>query len=51
MSEPRRQFSASLAKDVVYETGLRSFIEYRDYSPAVHQTVVVEAMLAAAAAR
>jgi hypothetical protein len=30
VSEPRQQFSASLAKDVVYETGLRSFIEYHD---------------------
>jgi hypothetical protein len=27
MSEPRQQFSASLAKDIVYETGLPSFIE------------------------
>jgi hypothetical protein len=27
----RRQFSAS-RPDVVYETGLCSFIEYRDYS-------------------
>jgi hypothetical protein len=30
VSEPRQQFSASLVKDVVYETGLRSFIEYHD---------------------
>jgi quercetin dioxygenase-like cupin family protein len=30
MSEPKQLFSASLAKDAVYETGLRSFMEYRD---------------------
>jgi mannose-6-phosphate isomerase-like protein (cupin superfamily) len=30
MSEPRQFFSASLAKDAVYTTGLRSFMEYRD---------------------
>ena len=30
MSEPRQLFSASLAKDAVYKTGLRSFMEYRD---------------------
>lgn len=30
MTEPRQQFSASLAKDAVYQTGLRSFMEYRD---------------------
>jgi mannose-6-phosphate isomerase-like protein (cupin superfamily) len=30
MSEPRQEFSASLAKDAVYKTGLRSFMEYRD---------------------
>jgi mannose-6-phosphate isomerase-like protein (cupin superfamily) len=29
MSEPQ-QWSASLAKDAVYKTGLRSFMEYRD---------------------
>ena len=30
MTEPRQLFSASLAKDAVYKTGLRSFMEYRD---------------------
>jgi len=30
MSEPKQLFSASLAKDAVYKTGLRSFMEYRD---------------------
>jgi quercetin dioxygenase-like cupin family protein len=30
MSEPKQLFSASLAKDAVYTTGLRSFMEYRD---------------------
>jgi mannose-6-phosphate isomerase-like protein (cupin superfamily) len=30
MSEPKQQFSASLAKDAVYRPGLRSFMEYRD---------------------
>ena len=30
MSETKQQFSASLAKDAVYKTGLRSFMEYRD---------------------
>jgi mannose-6-phosphate isomerase-like protein (cupin superfamily) len=30
MSEPKQLFSASLAKDAVYQTGLRSFMEYRD---------------------
>ena len=30
MSEPNQLFSASLAKDAVYTTGLRSFMEYRD---------------------
>jgi quercetin dioxygenase-like cupin family protein len=30
MSEPKQLFSASLAKDAVYRTGLRSFMEYRD---------------------
>ena len=30
MSEPAQLFSASLAKDAVYRTGLRSFMEYRD---------------------
>jgi mannose-6-phosphate isomerase-like protein (cupin superfamily) len=30
MSEPKQVFSASLAKDAVYRTGLRSFMEYRD---------------------
>ena len=30
MSESRQLFSASLAKDAVYKTGLRSFMEYRD---------------------
>jgi hypothetical protein len=29
MSEPQ-QWSASLARDAVYKTGLRSFMEYRD---------------------
>ncbi|MGH7388599.1 MAG: cupin domain-containing protein [Candidatus Rokuibacteriota bacterium] len=30
MSEPTQRFSASLATDAVYTTGLRSFMEYRD---------------------
>ena len=30
MNEPKQKFSASLAKDAVYEQGLRSFMEYRD---------------------
>ena len=30
MSEPTQVFSASLAGDAVYKTGLRSFMEYRD---------------------
>ena len=30
MSDTKQLFSASLAKDAVYKTGLRSFMEYRD---------------------
>ena len=30
MSDDKQLFSASLAKDAVYKTGLRSFMEYRD---------------------
>ena len=30
MSESKQKFSASLAKDAVYQQGLRSFMEYRD---------------------
>src|SRR5437667_6290261 len=30
MSEAKQLFSASLAQDAVYKTGLRSFMEYRD---------------------
>ena len=30
MSEQPQLFSANLAKDAVYTTGLRSFMEYRD---------------------
>ncbi len=30
MGEPKQLFSASLAQDAVYKTGLRSFMEYRD---------------------
>ena len=30
MSEPKQLFSASLAEDAVYRTGLRGFMEYRD---------------------
>ena len=30
MPEPKQKFSASLAKDAVYQPGLRSFMEYRD---------------------
>jgi mannose-6-phosphate isomerase-like protein (cupin superfamily) len=30
MGERKQLFSASLAKDAVYKTGLRSFMEYRD---------------------
>jgi len=29
-SKPKQLFSANLAKDAVYKTGLRSFMEYRD---------------------
>jgi mannose-6-phosphate isomerase-like protein (cupin superfamily) len=30
MSEPKQLFSASLASDAVYKSGLRGFMEYRD---------------------
>lgn len=30
MNDPKQLFSASLAKDAVYKTGLRGFMEYRD---------------------
>ena len=30
MSDEKQLFSANLAKDAVYKTGLRSFMEYRD---------------------
>jgi quercetin dioxygenase-like cupin family protein len=30
MTAPKQLFSASLAKDAIYKTGLRSFMEYRD---------------------
>jgi mannose-6-phosphate isomerase-like protein (cupin superfamily) len=30
MSDPKQRFSASLAREAVYRTGLRSFMEYRD---------------------
>ena len=30
MNDQKQLFSASLAKDAVYKTGLRSFMEYRD---------------------
>ena len=30
MSQPKQLFSASVARDAVYKTGLRSFMEYRD---------------------
>ena len=30
MSTQTQEFSASLAKDAVYKTGLRGFMEYRD---------------------
>ena len=30
MGETEQEFSVSLAKDAVYKTGLRSFMEYRD---------------------
>ena len=30
MSEPKQLFNANFAKDAVYKTGLRSFMEYRD---------------------
>ena len=30
MTAPQQLFSANLAKDAVYKTGLRSFMEYRD---------------------
>jgi mannose-6-phosphate isomerase-like protein (cupin superfamily) len=34
MSGEKQLFSASLAKDAVYQTGLRSFMEYRDLGVA-----------------
>jgi mannose-6-phosphate isomerase-like protein (cupin superfamily) len=34
MSDQQQLFSASLAKDAVYKTGLRSFMEYRDLGVA-----------------
>ena len=34
MSDQLQLFSASLAKDAVYKTGLRSFMEYRDLGVA-----------------
>ena len=34
MSDQKQLFSASLAKDAVYKTGLRSFMEYRDLGVA-----------------
>ena len=34
MSAEKQLFSASLAKDAVYKTGLRSFMEYRDLGVA-----------------
>lgn len=34
MSGEKQLFSASLAKDAVYKTGLRSFMEYRDLGVA-----------------
>jgi hypothetical protein len=48
MNEPEQLFSASLAKDAVYKPGLRS--SFIVYSPAVHPTVVVDALPAAATA-
>ena len=64
MSEQKQLFSASLAKDAVYKTGLRSFMEYRDLGieKATHgqfrahvvrikKTVVVGRVPEAAAAR
>ena len=48
MNEPEQLFSASLAKDAVYTTVLRTSLVV--HSPAVHQTVVVESLPAAAAA-
>jgi mannose-6-phosphate isomerase-like protein (cupin superfamily) len=34
MGEQKQLFSANLAKDAVYQTGLRSFMEYRDLGVA-----------------
>ncbi len=34
MGEQKQLFSASLAKDAVYKTGLRTFMEYRDLGVA-----------------
>jgi mannose-6-phosphate isomerase-like protein (cupin superfamily) len=34
MSDQKQLFSASLARDAVYQTGLRSFMEYRDLGVA-----------------
>jgi mannose-6-phosphate isomerase-like protein (cupin superfamily) len=34
MSDQQQLFSANLAKDAVYKTGLRSFMEYRDLGVA-----------------
>lgn len=50
MSEPKQLFSASLARDAVLDCS--DDLEILEiYSPAVHETIAVEAMLAAAAAR
>lgn len=55
MNGDEQLFSASRAKDATDKTGRRRFMEYRVeilevYSPAVHETVVVDGMPAAAAA-
>ena len=63
MRESTQRFSASRARDAVYRSGLRSFMEiahneldrsgdlemFEIYSPAVHPTVVVDRMPEAAA--
>ena len=39
MSEPKQLFSANLAKDAVYKTGLRSFMESVSYTHLTLPTI------------
>jgi hypothetical protein len=52
MSDTAQRFSASLAKEAVYELDCSDDLELLEiYSPAVHQTVKAETVATAAAAR